>query len=74
MGGRDAQPGSAPSPGEKIFAFRGYLWGVRVKAVNALNRENPDTVVDNIDAPNFRAFTGGQGRAVTLRVRFIDCK
>jgi len=59
---------------EKKFGFRGYLWGVRVEAVNALNRENPDTVVDNIDAPNFRAFSGGQGRAVTLRVRFIGRK
>jgi hypothetical protein len=56
---------------EKKFGFRGYLWGVRVEAVNALNRQNPDTVVNNIDAPNFRTFAGGQSRAVTLRVRFI---
>lgn len=59
---------------EKKFGFRGYLWGVRVEAVNALNRQNPDTVVDNIDAPNFRAFSGGQSRALTLRVRFIGRK
>jgi hypothetical protein len=59
---------------EKKFGFRGYLWGVRVEAVNALGRQNPDTVVNNFDAPNFRAFSGGQGRAVTLRVRFIGRK
>jgi hypothetical protein len=59
---------------EKKFAFRGYLWGVRVEAVNALNRQNPDTVVNNIDAPNFGSFAGGQGRAFTLRVRFIGKK
>jgi hypothetical protein len=59
---------------EKKFGFRGYLWGVRVEAVNALNRQNPDTVVNNVDAPNFRAFSGGQGRAVTLQVRFIGRK
>ncbi|HZV89025.1 MAG TPA: carboxypeptidase regulatory-like domain-containing protein [Candidatus Binatus sp.] len=59
---------------EKKFGFRGYLWGVRVEAVNALNRQNPDTVVNNIDAPNFGAFSGGQGRAFTLRVRFIGRK
>jgi hypothetical protein len=59
---------------EKKFAFRGYLWGVRVEAVNALDRQNPNTVVNNIDAPNFRTFSGGQGRAFTLRVRFIDRK
>ncbi len=56
---------------EKKFGFRGYLWGVRVEAVNVFNRQNPDTVVNNIDAPNFRTFAGGQSRAVTLRVRFI---
>ncbi len=59
---------------EKKFGFRGYLWGVRVEAVNALNRQNPDTVVNNIEAPNFRTFAGGQSRAVTLRVRFIGRK
>jgi hypothetical protein len=59
---------------EKKFGFRGYLWGVRVEAVNALGRQNPDTVVNNFDAPNFRTFSGGQGRAFTLRVRFIGRK
>jgi hypothetical protein len=59
---------------EKKFGFRGYLWGVRVEVVNALGRQNPDTVVNNIDAPNFLTFSGGQSRAVTLRVRFIGRK
>ena len=59
---------------EKKFGFRGYLWGVRVEAINAFNRQNPDTVVNNIDSPDFGAFAGGQGRAVTLRVRFIGRK
>jgi hypothetical protein len=68
---------------EKKFGFRGYLWGVRVEAVNILNRQNPDTVVNNIDAPSctstltqgcFGAFSGGQGLAFTLRVRFIGRK
>ncbi|HKW56682.1 MAG TPA: carboxypeptidase regulatory-like domain-containing protein [Candidatus Acidoferrum sp.] len=56
---------------EKKFGFRGYLWGVRVESINILGRKNPDTVVSNVDAPNFGAFAGGQGRALTLRVRFI---
>ncbi|MGB8475169.1 MAG: carboxypeptidase regulatory-like domain-containing protein [Candidatus Acidiferrum sp.] len=59
---------------ERKFRFRGYLWGVRAEAVNILGRQNPDTVVNNIDAPNFGAFEGGQGRAFTLRVRFIGRK
>lgn len=59
---------------EKKFGFRGYLWGARIEAVNILNRQNPDTVVNNIDAPNFGTFAGGQGLAFTLRVRFIGRK
>jgi Carboxypeptidase regulatory-like domain len=59
---------------EKKFGLRGYLWGVRVEAVNILDRQNPNTVVNNIDAPNFGAFSGGQGLAFTLRVRFIGRK
>jgi|HubBroStandDraft_6_1064221.scaffolds.fasta_scaffold00244_19 hypothetical protein len=59
---------------EKKFGFRGYLWGVRVEGVNALDRPNPDTVVNNFDATNFGAFSGGQDRSVTLRVRLIGRK
>jgi len=59
---------------EKKFNLRGYLWGFRVEAVNILNRQNPDTVVNNIDAPNFGAFSGGQGRAFTFRGRFLGKK
>jgi carboxypeptidase family protein len=59
---------------ERKFAFRGYLWAARVEAVNILGRQNPDSVVNNMDAPNFGAFAGGQGRATTLRVRFVGRK
>jgi Carboxypeptidase regulatory-like domain len=59
---------------EKKFGFHGYLWAARIEAVNILGRQNPDTVVNNIDAPNFSAFSGGQGRATTLRVRFAGKK
>jgi hypothetical protein len=44
---------------EKKFAFRGYLWAARIEAVNIFDRLNPDTVVNNVDAPNFGSFTGG---------------
>lgn len=65
---------------ERKFELRGYLWAVRVEGVNILGRQNPDSVVSNIDAPAcsntvrsgcFGAFAGGQGRATTLRVRFV---
>ena len=59
---------------ERKFELRGYLWAVRVEAVNILGRHNPDSVVNNVNAPNFGAFAGGQGRATTLRVRFVGRK
>jgi hypothetical protein len=59
---------------EKKFGFRGYLWAVRIEGVNILGRQNPDTVVNNFDAPNFGAFSGGQSRALTVRVRFAGRK
>jgi len=68
---------------ERKFELRGYLWAVRVEGVNILGRQNPDSVVNNVDAPAcgngvrtgcFGAFAGGQGRATTLRVRFVGRK
>jgi hypothetical protein len=59
---------------ERKFAFRGYLWAARIEMVNAFNRENWNVVVNNIDAPNFGTFEGGQGRAFTARVRFAGRK
>jgi hypothetical protein len=59
---------------ERKFAFRGYLWAARIEAVNALDRQNPNTVVNNVDAPNFGAFSGGQSRAFTARIRFAGRK
>jgi carboxypeptidase family protein/TonB-dependent receptor-like protein len=59
---------------ERKFGFRGYLWAARVEAVNVFDRQNANTIVNNVDAPNFGAFSGGQGRAFTLRVRFVGRK
>jgi len=59
---------------EKKFGFFGYLWAARLEGVNVLGRENPDTVVSNVAAPNFGSFSGGQGRALTVRVRFAGKK
>jgi hypothetical protein len=63
---------------EKPFRFKQYIFAIRVAAVNALNRQNPDTVVNNIDAagatPGYLTFSGGQGRAITARLRFVGRK
>jgi hypothetical protein len=61
---------------EKKFRFRGYLFAVRGSAINVLGRQNPDVVVNNVDAlpTQFLTFAGGQGRAFTGRLRFIGKK
>lgn len=59
---------------ERKFTLRGYIWAARVEGVNILGRQNPNTVVNNVDAPNFGSFAGGQGRASTLRIRFVGRK
>jgi len=63
---------------EKPFRFKEYIFAIRVSAVNVLNRQNPDVVVNNVDAagatPGYLAFSGGQGRAITARLRFVGRK
>ena len=59
---------------EKKFTFRTRVFAARVSVINILDRQNPDVVVNNVDAPNFGMFTGGQGRAVTARLRFVGRK
>ncbi len=59
---------------EKKFTFHDRIFAVRLSAINILDRENPDVVVNNVDAPNYGTFTGGQGRAFTARLRFVGRK
>jgi len=48
---------------------------VRGSVINITDRQNPNVVVNNIDAvgvtPAFLNFSGGQGRAFTGRLRFL---
>jgi hypothetical protein len=59
---------------EKKFTFRDRIFAVRLSAINILDRQNPDVVYNNVDAPNYGTFTGGQGRAFTARLRFVGRK
>ena len=56
---------------EKRFRFQGHEWAVRVTGVNITGHNNPDSVVNNKDAPNFLTYAGGQQRAFTLRLRLV---
>jgi hypothetical protein len=59
---------------EKKFTFRDRVFAARLSMVNILDRQNPDVVVNNVDAPNFGTFLGGQGRAFSGRLRFVGRK
>jgi hypothetical protein len=56
---------------EKRFRFRGHEWAVRVSGVNLTGHNNPDSVVNNVDAPNYLTFAGGQERTFTARLRLV---
>lgn len=56
---------------EKRFRFRGHEWAFQVSAINITGSANPNTVVNDIGAPNFLAFSGGQARAFTTRLRLV---
>jgi Carboxypeptidase regulatory-like domain len=60
---------------EKKFRFGKYLFAVRGSVINLFDRQNPNVVVNNVDAvgvtPGYLTFMGGQGRAFTGRLRFL---
>ena len=56
---------------EKRFRFQGHEWAVRVAGVNVTGHKNPDSVVNNVNAPNYLTFAGGQRRAFTVRLRLV---
>ena len=62
---------SANIGAEKRFPFRGYQWAVRLSVINATGHHNYNSVINNVDAPNFLMFSGGQARAYTARIRFV---
>jgi hypothetical protein len=59
---------------EKQFRFRSYIFAVRAGAIHILGRQDPDTVVNVVDALNFGTFSGGEKRALTFRLRFVGRK
>jgi hypothetical protein len=56
---------------EKRFPFKGHEWAVRISGVNVTRHNNPDTVVNDVDAPNYLTYAGGQNRAFTVRLRLV---
>jgi hypothetical protein len=46
-------------------------WAVRLTIINVTGHSNFDSVINNIDAPDFMRFAGGQKRAFTARLRLV---
>jgi len=59
---------------EKRFLLFSQQWAVRLSVINATGHHNYNAVINNIDAPNFLAFAGGQSRAFTARLRLVGRK
>ena len=57
---------------EKRVRLFGKVWAIRLAVINATGNANPDTVINNVDAPNFLTFAGGQKRSVTARIRLVS--
>ncbi len=57
---------------EKRFRFRGHEWAIRLTGVNITGHNNPNSVINNIDAgASFLTYGGGQHRAFTVRLRLV---
>jgi len=65
---------SVNAAAEKRFRFRGNEWAFRLSAINLTGHHNYNSVINNVDAPDFLTFAGGQRRAFTARIRLVGRK
>jgi hypothetical protein len=56
---------------ERKFRLLHYLWAWRFGVNNVTGSENPNTVNNNVDSPAFLQYGRGQGRAFSVRLRFL---
>jgi hypothetical protein len=56
---------------EKRLRLFSRGWAVRLTIINVTEHSNFDSVINNVDAPDFMRFAGGQKRAYTARVRLV---
>jgi hypothetical protein len=56
---------------EKRIRLLGREWAIRLTIHNLTGHENPDSVINNVDSPEFMKFGGGQKRALSARLRLV---
>jgi hypothetical protein len=59
---------------ERRFRLLSFQWALRAGFDNLTGRQNPSAVNNNVDSPQFLAFSGYQGRVFTGRIRFLGRK
>jgi TonB dependent receptor len=59
---------------EKRFHAAGFYWALRGGFDNITNRQNPFTVNNDINSPQFLTFSNFDRRAFTARIRFLGRK
>ncbi|MFZ0821234.1 MAG: carboxypeptidase regulatory-like domain-containing protein [Candidatus Acidiferrales bacterium] len=60
---------------EKRFHFFHHNeWALRLAVINTTGHQNANAVINNVDAPNFLTFAGGEKRAFTFRLRLVGNK
>lgn len=59
---------------ERRFRIFHLEWALRAGFDNITNRLNPTVVDNNVDSPTFLTYGGGQGRALTGRIRLLGRK
>lgn len=59
---------------EKRFHAAGFNWALRGGFDNITNRQNPFTVNNNINSPQFLTFSNFDRRGFTARIRFLGRK
>jgi hypothetical protein len=46
-------------------------WAIRLAVLNVTSHRNPDSLINNMDSPNFMKSAGGQKRTFNARIRLI---
>jgi hypothetical protein len=59
---------------ERRFRLLSFQWALRAGFDNLTGRQNSSVVNNNVDSPQYLAFSGIQGRVFTGRIRFLGRK
>jgi hypothetical protein len=56
---------------EKHIRLFTRVWAIRLSVLNATNHFNPDSVINNIDSPDFMRFGGSRTHTFNVRIRLV---